>query len=56
MFSEFYAGSNPKKRKAHHGDREDKPDKKRKGTRRNALWSTEDDELFSKVYNVVCCV
>jgi len=52
MFSEFYAGSsNSKKRKLHDRD-DEKPDKKRKGTRRNALWSTEDDELFSKVYNV----
>lgn len=53
MFSEFYAGTgSSKKRKLHDRGDDDKPDKKRKGTRRNALWSTEDDELFAKVYNV----
>eukprot|EP00026_Physarum_polycephalum_P011243 Phypoly_transcript_11450.p1 GENE.Phypoly_transcript_11450~~Phypoly_transcript_11450.p1 ORF type:complete len:222 (+),score=69.85 Phypoly_transcript_11450:484-1149(+) len=28
------------------------PDKKRRGPRRNALWTPEDDEMFQKVYNV----
>jgi len=53
MFSEFYAGTGASKKRKLHDRDDDKPGSgKRKGTRRNALWSTEDDELFAKVYNV----
>jgi hypothetical protein len=42
-----------KKRKAGAGEfGELEPDKKRRGPRRNALWTPEDDEMFQKVYNV----
>jgi hypothetical protein len=45
----------PKKRKNGGGSEfaDLEPDKKRRGPRRNALWTPEDDEMFQKVYNVV---
>jgi hypothetical protein len=48
------SASSTKKRKIE-GDLDSAPDRKRKsGTRRNALWSVEDDEKFTQAYNTVC--
>jgi hypothetical protein len=50
IYREFFAAG--KKRKAESTELNSKPEKRKKGPRRNALWSAEDDELFTKVYNV----